>query len=110
MEGCTPDMNLIVALIGPSYALQTNMKFNFLILKAYTRKSYGRKNRYITKYILVQMQKRTILVTSRGGLYGCEMPRIPDCLDNRFTHGRQVVSLKRQPCFTPKKISCTHFC
>jgi hypothetical protein len=42
------------------------------------------------------------------------MFRIPHCLDNRFTDGGDVVSLKHQPRSTPYKhcssVSGTHFC
>jgi hypothetical protein len=31
-------------------------------------------------------------------------------LDNRLTDGSEVVSLKRRPPFTPRKIRDTHFC
>jgi hypothetical protein len=30
------------------------------------------------------MESKAILVTGRGGLQGCEMSRIPHCLDNRL--------------------------
>jgi hypothetical protein len=58
---------------------------------------------------------KAIPVTGRGGLYGCEMLRIPHCLDNRLTDGGKVVSPKHPPHFTPQKhyyfyVSGTHFC
>jgi hypothetical protein len=34
----------------------------------------------------------------------------PHFLDCRLTHGGEVVSLKRGPLFTPRKIPGTHFC
>jgi hypothetical protein len=34
---------------------------------------------------------------------GCEMLRIPHCLDNWLTDGGKAVSLTIQPCFTPLK-------
>jgi hypothetical protein len=37
-------------------------------------------------------KKKAITVTGRGGLYGCEMLRIPHCQDNRLTDGGKVVS------------------
>jgi hypothetical protein len=54
-------------------------------------------------------------VTGLGGLYGCEMLRIPHCLDNRPTDGGKVLSLTHLPHFTPQKhyyfyVSGTHFC
>jgi hypothetical protein len=41
--------------------------------------------------------------TGRGGLYGCEMLRIPHCIDSRLTEGGKFMNLKRRPCFTPRK-------
>jgi hypothetical protein len=35
-------------------------------------------------------KEKVIPVTGLGGLYGCEMLRIPHCLDNRFTDGGKV--------------------
>jgi hypothetical protein len=35
---------------------------------------------------------KSIPVTDRGGLQGCEMLKIPHCLDNRLTDGGKVVS------------------
>jgi hypothetical protein len=43
-------------------------------------------------------------------LYGCETSRLPRLLDNRLTDGGEVASLTRQPPYTSKKISGTHFC
>jgi hypothetical protein len=37
------------------------------------------------------------------GLEGCEMLRIPHCLDNRLIDGGKVVSLTLRPHFTPQK-------
>jgi hypothetical protein len=42
-------------------------------------------------------------VTCLGGLQGCEMLRIPHCLDNRLTDGGKVVSPMHPPHFTPEK-------
>jgi hypothetical protein len=54
---------------------------------------------------------KAIPVTGRGG---CEMLRIPRCLDSRLTYGGEVVSPMHQPHFTPQKhyfsASGTHFC
>jgi hypothetical protein len=41
-------------------------------------------------------------VTGRGDLYGCQMLRIPHCLDNRLTDGSKIGSLTRQPRSTPQ--------
>jgi hypothetical protein len=46
----------------------------------------------------------------RGGPYGCETSRLPHFLNNRLNDGGEVVSLKRRPPFTPRKIPSTHFC
>jgi hypothetical protein len=46
---------------------------------------------------------KSIPVTGRGGLQGCEMLRIPHILENTLTDGGEVVSLTRQPPFTLKK-------
>jgi hypothetical protein len=35
-----------------------------------------------------------ILATGRGGLWGCEMLRIPNFPDNRFTDGNEVLFLE----------------
>jgi hypothetical protein len=44
-----------------------------------------------------------IEAVGRGGLQGCEMLRIPHCLDSRLTGGGKVVSLTRRPRCTPQK-------
>jgi hypothetical protein len=56
---------------------------------------------------------KAILVTGFRGLYGCDMLRIPHCLDNRLTDGGNVVSPTHPPHFTPQKhyyfyVSGTH--
>jgi hypothetical protein len=48
-------------------------------------------------------KSKAIPVTYRGGLYGCEILRIPLCLDNRLTDGGEVVSLTRGQLSTPHK-------
>jgi hypothetical protein len=60
-------------------------------------------------------KNKAILATGRGGLYGCEMLRIPHCLGNGHTDGGKVVSPTHRPHFTPEKhyyfyVSGTHFC
>jgi hypothetical protein len=35
---------------------------------------------------------------------------LPRLLDHRLTDGGEVVSIARQPPFTPRKIPGTHFC
>jgi hypothetical protein len=49
-------------------------------------------------------KSKVIPVTGLGGLWGCEMLRIPHCLDNRLTDGGKVVSPTQQPHFTPQNI------
>jgi hypothetical protein len=43
-------------------------------------------------------------------MYGCETSRLPHFLDNRLTDGGEIVSLMRQPPFTPRAIPSTPFC
>jgi hypothetical protein len=47
---------------------------------------------------------KAILVTGRGGPYGCETSRLPHFLDNRVTDGGEVISLTPRPPFTHRKI------
>jgi hypothetical protein len=54
-------------------------------------------------YTKVKVESKAIPVTGRGGLYGCEMLRIPHCLDNRLLDGGNIVSPTHQPHFTPQK-------
>jgi hypothetical protein len=42
------------------------------------------------------MKKNAILVTGRGGLWGCETYGLPHFVENRLTDGCEVVSLKRR--------------
>jgi hypothetical protein len=65
--------------------------------------------------MVIAMLKEAIPVTGRVGLLGCEMLRIPHCLDNRLTDGGKVVSSTHPPHFTPQKhyyfyVSGCHFC
>jgi hypothetical protein len=57
---------------------------------------------------------KSIPLTGPGVVFGCEMLRIPHCLDNRLTDGGKVVSLTHRPRSTPKKhyfsASGTHYC
>jgi hypothetical protein len=57
---------------------------------------YGSYNYYKSK---------AIPITDRAGLYGCDMLRIPHCLDNQLTDGGKVFSPMHQQNFTPH----THF-
>jgi hypothetical protein len=47
-------------------------------------------------------KSKAIPVTGLGGLKGCEMLRIPHCLDNRLTDDGNVVSPTHRPHFTPQ--------
>jgi hypothetical protein len=49
-----------------------------------------------------QIKGKDIPVTGREG-----QSRLPHFLDSRLTDGREVVSLKRRPLFTPRKIPGT---
>jgi hypothetical protein len=70
--------------------------------------------------VLVQIdtskkKSEAIPVTGLGGLYDCEMLRIPHCLDNRLIDDGKVVSPTHQPHFTRQKhyffnVSGTDFC
>jgi hypothetical protein len=51
--------------------------------------------------IKIKKQSTAISIKGRRCLQGCEMLRIPQCLDNRITDGSEVVSLVHQPCSTP---------
>jgi hypothetical protein len=51
----------------------------------------------------MQYVSEAIPVTGRGGLQGCQMLRIPHCLDNRLIDGGKVVSPTHRPHFTPQK-------
>jgi hypothetical protein len=41
--------------------------------------------------LYLHTKSRAIPVTGRGGLEGCEMLKIPHCLDNRFIDGGKVI-------------------
>jgi hypothetical protein len=57
---------------------------------------------------------KAIPVTGRGGLYGCEMLRIPHCIDSWLTDGGKFVSPTHRPRCAPQKhyfsASGAHFC
>jgi hypothetical protein len=53
---------------------------------------------------VIGRKKKAIPVTGGEGPLGCERcetSRLPHFLDNRLADGREVVSLKRRPPFTP---------
>jgi hypothetical protein len=53
-------------------------------------------------------ESKAILVTDRGGLYGCEMSRILQFLDNRLRGGCKIVTLKHGPRSTAQKDLLAH--
>jgi hypothetical protein len=58
---------------------------------------------FFTKCYNVKVKNKAIPVTGRGGLQGCEMLRIPHCLDSRLTDGGKVVISTHRPRFTLQK-------
>jgi hypothetical protein len=79
-------------------------------LKEYT----AHKATQPTTHMNTTQKGNVILVTGRGGLYGCEMLRIPHCLDSRPTDGGKVVSPTHRRRSTPQKhyfsVCGSHFC
>jgi hypothetical protein len=53
---------------------------------------------------------KAIPVAGRESPWGCETSRLPHFLDSRLTDGGEVISPKRRPPFTSRKIPGTHFC
>jgi hypothetical protein len=53
----------------------------------------------------LHIKSKAIPVTRRGGLYGCEMLRMPHCLDNRLIDDCEVISLTRRSRSTGQKHS-----
>jgi hypothetical protein len=68
----------------------------------------------VSTELKIKKNKKTIPVTGLGGLYVCQMLRIPHCLDRQLTDGAKFVSPTHRPHFTPQKhyfsVSSTHFC
>jgi hypothetical protein len=66
------------------------------------------------RYIYWHNSAKAIPVIGHEGLYGCEMLRVPSCLDNLLADGGEVVSLTHRVRSTPQKhyfsASGTHFC
>jgi hypothetical protein len=54
------------------------------------------------EHLLQIKRSKAIPVIVGGGLSGCEMLRIPHCLNNRLTDGGEVVSFTGRPRFTPQ--------
>jgi hypothetical protein len=65
-------------------------------------------------YGILSNKKKAIPSTGCGGLLGCEMLRIPHCLDSQLTDGSKVVSPVHRPRSSPQKhyffAFCIHFC
>jgi hypothetical protein len=61
------------------------------------------------KYLGEQTGK-AIPVTGRGDTQGFETSRLPHFVESRLTDGGEIVSLKRRPPFTSRKIRGTNFC
>jgi hypothetical protein len=66
------------------------------IIRFFSRPNPSSSTMALRSTELVYISK-AILVTGRGGLQGCEMLRIPQCLDNRHTVGSKAVSLTHRP-------------
>jgi hypothetical protein len=84
-----------------------------------SEKPHDQENLHWIYKVAVSISKvkvsKAIPVTGLRGLYGCEMLRIPHCLDNRLIDGSKAVSPTHPPHFTPQKhyyfsASRTHFC
>jgi hypothetical protein len=60
--------------------------------------------------ILSEENGKAIPVAGRGGPQGYETSRLTHFVDNQLIVGGEVVSLRRRPPFTPRKIPGTHFC
>jgi hypothetical protein len=58
--------------------------------------------RYLTGKLLA-VKHKPLPVTGRGDPWGCEMLRIPKCLENRLTDGGGVVSPTHWPHSSPQK-------
>jgi hypothetical protein len=84
-------IKLPITWSSPSYFLQLNI-FSALIVSSESP----------SVYVDVRKGKRkAISVTSHEGPQGCVTSRLPHFLDNRLTDCGEVVSLTRQPPFTP---------
>jgi hypothetical protein len=78
----------------------------FLTVKALQKESKLYVNLFHVQTMLgniLYLKAKAISVTDRGGLQGCEMLRIPHCLDNLLTDGGKVVSFKHRQRSTPQE-------
>jgi hypothetical protein len=72
-------------------------KFEALSLRLLDRteehhKDYRESGNTLTTYETSKKSK-AILVTGLGGPQGCEMSRIPHCLDNRYTVNCEILAI-----------------
>jgi hypothetical protein len=63
-----------------------------------------------SKYIIFVHKKVKVKASRYQAVEDCETLRLSHFPDSRLTDGGEVVSLKRRPPFTPRKIPGTHFC
>jgi hypothetical protein len=52
----------------------------------------------------LHIRSEAIPVAGHRGLQGCEIFRIPHCLDNRLTDDGEVIGLTRRPCSSPLRL------
>jgi hypothetical protein len=76
---------------------ESDIRNNTVLLRDLRERGYNYKR-----------EGKGIPLTGRGGPYVCETLRPSHLLDSRLTNGGEVVSLKRRPPFTPRKIPGTH--
>jgi hypothetical protein len=57
-----------------------------------------------TQTAKVKKKSKALPVTGRGDIWGCEMLRIPQCLESRLTDCGEVFSLTHRPRFSSRKI------
>jgi hypothetical protein len=79
------------------------MTMQFLTYRLGT--NHGSRQAHIQHYlghrtILYIVKEQSYSLTSRGGLWGCEILRIPHFLENWLTDGDEAVSLTLRPHFT----------
>jgi hypothetical protein len=70
----------------------------------YSNQCCVRRKTLILKIMKVKKKNKAIPVTGRGGLWGCEILRIPHCLENRLTEDDNVVNLCTGPALLPRNI------
>jgi hypothetical protein len=74
-----------------------------------TSQGLDKRNKIIKYHCKRTVNGKAILVTGRGGPWGCETSRLPNFLGNRLTDGGEVVSPTRRLPFTPRNIPGTRF-